>query len=77
VREYLADGVALDQVTGERRRMECTDCHNRPSHAIAATPERAVNEAMARGSVDFRSAAEGSIHGGTCRQARRRLVRNT
>ena len=36
---------------GERRRMDCTDCHNRPSHAIAATPERAVNEAMARGQI--------------------------
>ena len=31
--------------------MDCTDCHNRPSHAIAATPERAVNEAMARGDI--------------------------
>ena len=52
VREYFADGVTPAQVTtGERRRMDCTDCHNRPSHAIAATPERAVNEAMARGDI--------------------------
>jgi hypothetical protein len=27
------------------------DCHNRPSHVIAATPERAVNEMMARGAI--------------------------
>ena len=26
------------------------DCHHRPSHGIAATPERAVNERLARGS---------------------------
>ena len=52
VREYVADGVTPEQLaTGERRRMDCTDCHNRPSHAIAATPERAVNEAMARGDI--------------------------
>jgi NapC/NirT cytochrome c family, N-terminal region len=52
VREYLADGVTAEQVaTGERRRFECVDCHNRPSHSIAATPERAVNEAMARGDI--------------------------
>jgi hypothetical protein len=52
VREYLADGVTQEQwANGERRRFECVDCHNRPSHAIAATPERAVNEAMARGDI--------------------------
>jgi hypothetical protein len=31
--------------------MDCMDCHNRPSHVIAATPERAVNEAMATGFI--------------------------
>ena len=36
---------------GEWRRMDCMDCHNRPSHVIAPTPERAVNEAMARGAI--------------------------
>src|SRR5262249_19035181 len=52
VREYVADGVTSEQLAkGERRRMDCTDCHNRPSHAVAATPERAVNEAMARGEI--------------------------
>jgi hypothetical protein len=52
VREYVADGVTTAQFpTGERRRMDCLDCHNRPSHPIAATPLRAVNEAMARGEI--------------------------
>jgi hypothetical protein len=52
VREYAADGVTPEQLAkGERRRMDCMDCHNRPSHAIAATPERAVNEAIARGEI--------------------------
>jgi len=49
VREYTALGVTPDQLAkGERRRMDCMDCHNRPSHQMAATPERAVNGAMAR-----------------------------
>ncbi|MBI3401626.1 MAG: NapC/NirT family cytochrome c [Acidobacteria bacterium] len=49
VREYTASGTTPDQLAkGERRRMDCMDCHNRPSHPMAATPERAVNEMMAR-----------------------------
>src|SRR4051794_11461588 len=52
VREYVAEGVTPDQLAkGERRRMDCMDCHNRPSHAIVATPERAVNERMAGGEI--------------------------
>ena len=52
VREYSAEGVTDEQLAkGERRTMDCMDCHNRPSHAIAATPERAVNELMARGDI--------------------------
>jgi hypothetical protein len=52
VREFTAEGVTPDQLAkGERRRMDCMDCHNRPSHAIAATPERAVNERMASGEI--------------------------
>jgi len=31
--------------------MDCMDCHNRPSHPMAATPERAVNQLMARGDI--------------------------
>ena len=37
---------------GERRRMDCMDCHNRPSHQLAATPERAVDQAIARGDIE-------------------------
>ena len=52
VREFVTPGTRAEQITkGERRRMDCTDCHNRPSHVVAPTPERAVNEAMARGGI--------------------------
>ena len=52
VREYFAEGVTPEQLTnGERRRMDCMDCHNRPSHPMAATAERAVDEALARGDI--------------------------
>jgi hypothetical protein len=48
MREYAVEGVTPEQLAnGERRVMDCMDCHNRPSHAIAATPERAVNERLA------------------------------
>jgi len=52
VREYVVDGVTpAALVKGERRRMDCLDCHNRPSHQMAPTAERAVNGAMARGEI--------------------------
>jgi len=52
VREYTVDGVTPDQLAkGERRRMDCIDCHNRPSHPMSPTAERAVNELMARGDI--------------------------
>jgi hypothetical protein len=52
VREYMVDSVTPGWLAkGERRRMDCTDCHNRPSHQVVATPERAVNEAMAEGAI--------------------------
>ena len=52
VREYFAEGVTPDQLpNGERRRMDCMDCHNRPGHQIAATAERAVNVAIARADI--------------------------
>ena len=52
VREYTVDAVAPELLAkGERRRMGCMDCHNRPSHPIAGTPDRAVNEAMAAGGI--------------------------
>ena len=46
VREYQTGPAA-----GELRRLDCMDCHNRPSHVIASTPERAVNEAIAAGAI--------------------------
>jgi len=52
VREFRAPGVTDDQLAkGERRRMDCMDCHNRPSHPFSATPERAVDDAIARGEI--------------------------
>jgi hypothetical protein len=44
VREYRAAGLAAGQVpAGERRRMDCIDCHNRPSHTFYPSAERAVD----------------------------------
>ena len=52
VREYFAGDVKPEQIAaGERRLMDCIDCHNRPSHPFAATPDRAVNDAMTRGDI--------------------------
>jgi hypothetical protein len=52
VREYFAEGVTPEQLAkGERRRMDCMDCHNRPAHPMAPTAERAVNTAMALGEI--------------------------
>jgi hypothetical protein len=48
VKEYYAEGVSRDALAkGERRRMDCMDCHNRPSHPFAPSAERAVDDAMA------------------------------
>lgn len=53
VREYLAEGTTQRQLQGgERRRMDCMDCHSRPSHTFVATPQRAVDQAIATGLVD-------------------------
>jgi hypothetical protein len=53
VKEWVADGVSADTLArGERRRMDCMDCHNRPSHQFLASAERAVDLAIARGEVD-------------------------
>ncbi len=52
VTEYYAEGTTPDQLAkGERRTMDCMDCHNRPAHPMAATAERAVNDLMARGDI--------------------------
>ena len=52
VTEYATPAATAELVaSGERRLMNCMDCHNRSGHPIAATPERAVNELMARGDI--------------------------
>jgi hypothetical protein len=52
VREYAVGTVSSEErERGEPRRMECTDCHNRPGHAIPATPERAVDLAISHGEI--------------------------
>ncbi len=52
VTEFVVSGVSqADLANGEERRMDCMDCHNRPSHPIAATAERAVDEVMARAEI--------------------------
>lgn len=52
VREYTAEGVtAADLAKGERRRMDCVDCHNRPGHPFAATAEKAVDASLSLGDI--------------------------
>jgi len=51
VREYATDSGLAVRDSGLVRRMDCMDCHNRPSHVIAPTPDRAVNEAIAAGAI--------------------------
>jgi hypothetical protein len=50
VKEYAVDGVTPEQLAqGERRSMDCMDCHNRPAHTFEPSPERAVDVAIANG----------------------------
>jgi hypothetical protein len=50
VKEYMVEGTDTAKLSGgERRRMDCVDCHNRPTHAFAASADRALNTAMAGG----------------------------
>jgi hypothetical protein len=52
VREYFSPGVTRDQLGDVPvRRMDCMDCHNRPSHPIAASAARAVDASLARGEL--------------------------
>ena len=49
--EFVADGAdpAALKARGDVRTMDCVDCHNRPSHRFAPTPERAVDLALQSG----------------------------
>ncbi len=52
--EYVSDEVSPtpEQLArAERRKMDCVDCHNRPTHAFEM-PERAVDEAITAGRID-------------------------
>lgn len=53
VEEFVADGVDLEELkaTGQRRVMDCMDCHNRPTHTFEL-PQRAVDHALADGRLD-------------------------
>jgi hypothetical protein len=52
VHEFRTAEVTDAQIAaGERRQMDCVDCHNRPTHEFLASPERAVDEALARGAI--------------------------
>jgi nitrate/TMAO reductase-like tetraheme cytochrome c subunit len=52
VKEYAADGATKEQLAqGERRTMDCMDCHNRPAHTFEPSPERAVDVAIAKGQL--------------------------
>jgi hypothetical protein len=47
VREYFAEGVTPADIEGRpRRRMDCLDCHSRPAHRFAFSPEREVDAAI-------------------------------
>ena len=53
VREFFAEGVTPADVEGRPlRRMDCTDCHNRPAHTFGTMPERAVDAALGAGQID-------------------------
>lgn len=52
VTEYVKDGTdGQPPPSGEWRRMDCIDCHNQPAHAFTATPQRAVDNAIAAGLI--------------------------
>ncbi len=47
---YVASALNGAQPQGERRVMDCIDCHNRASHTFV-TPEEAINRAMVDGAI--------------------------
>ena len=52
VTEYVVEGTTPGQLAaGEHRVMDCIDCHNRPAHTFDASPERAVDSAIALGQI--------------------------
>jgi hypothetical protein len=52
VKEFVAENATRSQIDGGiSRRMDCTDCHNRPAHTMSFTPERAIDTAIADGRI--------------------------
>jgi hypothetical protein len=54
VREFRLEGAGFTPeqlAAGERRRMDCVDCHNRPTH-VYLTPDQSVNESLAAGKLN-------------------------
>jgi hypothetical protein len=52
VREFKTSKVTDAGIAGrERRRMDCVDCHNRPTHRFFATAERGVDAALLSGAI--------------------------
>jgi hypothetical protein len=52
ISEYRTpEATDAEIAAGERRRMDCVDCHNRPTHALSVSAERAVDGAIARGEI--------------------------
>lgn len=51
-KEYVVEGTTPEELAaGERRVMDCMDCHNRPAHTFDPNAERAVDTAMALGQI--------------------------
>ena len=52
VKEFVAPDTPDDVVrNGERRSMDCMDCHNTIGHPISPTPEHAMDRAITAGQV--------------------------
>ena len=52
VREYQSESVTPEDLAkGERRRLDCVDCHNRPSHPFDPTSEKAVDRTLSTGEM--------------------------
>jgi hypothetical protein len=50
--EYFATGAKSEEIAKmSRRRMDCVDCHNRPTHIYVA-PDRSVDDALAAHQID-------------------------
>ena len=50
--EYFANGVKPEEIAAmSRRRMDCVDCHNRPTH-IYLPPDRSVDDSLAANRID-------------------------